>query len=146
MAMVYGDLDKILQKFIKVIIVWIKNLDMEFINGKMDGYIKETFKMIIEMDLVNCMMVKSLIIVVIGKMANKQINKSLTKFKIVLKRIPILIENHHLKFTIDQVSVLLRQIEMDNLEEIQYQILTEMIILKEINNFMLIIKINLFLK
>jgi hypothetical protein len=36
---------------IKAIILWIKNLDMEYINGRMDGYTKETFKMIIEMDL-----------------------------------------------------------------------------------------------
>ena len=42
-----------LVKVIKVIILWIKNQAMESINGKMGGYTKETFKMIIEMGMDN---------------------------------------------------------------------------------------------
>lgn len=36
---------------IKVITVWIKNQDTEYINGKMDGHIKEILIMITEMDM-----------------------------------------------------------------------------------------------
>lgn len=51
---------------IKAIILWIKNLDMEYINGRMDGYTKETFKMIIEMDLDSYIKDKNACIKVIG--------------------------------------------------------------------------------
>ena len=51
MAMVYGVCSKNPLRFTKGIIVWIKSLDMECINGKMDGYIKEILIMIIEMVL-----------------------------------------------------------------------------------------------
>jgi hypothetical protein len=44
---------------------------MEFINGKMDGFIKEIFRMIIEMGSVNYLMVKTVFIEVIGLMDNK---------------------------------------------------------------------------
>jgi len=45
-------------KIIKDIIKWIKNVDMEFILGKMDGAIREIFKMIIEMDMENYILMK----------------------------------------------------------------------------------------
>jgi hypothetical protein len=64
----------IISNFVKVtkaIIKWIKNLVMEFINGKMDGFIKEIFRMIIEMGSVNYLMVKTVFIEVIGLMDNK---------------------------------------------------------------------------
>lgn len=51
---------------IKAIILWIKNQDMEYINGRMDGYTKETFKMIIEMDLDSYIKDKNACIKVIG--------------------------------------------------------------------------------
>jgi hypothetical protein len=44
---------------------------MEFINGKMDGFIKVIFRMIIEMDLVNYLIVKTAFIEAIGLMDNK---------------------------------------------------------------------------
>jgi hypothetical protein len=57
MAMGFGDLAMILIKSIRDIILWIKSQDMVFINGTMDGHIREIFKMILEMVLVNFMTV-----------------------------------------------------------------------------------------
>lgn len=51
MAMVFGAMEVNLPKDIRAIIAWIKSLDMECTNGKMDGYTKETLIMIWEMDL-----------------------------------------------------------------------------------------------
>lgn len=76
MAMAFGESMKILHKCIKGIIVWIKNQVMEFISGRMNGFIKEISKMIYEMVLVSCMKVINLFIVDIGKMVNRQIKIS----------------------------------------------------------------------
>lgn len=40
-------------KNIRDIIVWIKNLDMGNILGRMDGFIKEIFRMTIDKDMAN---------------------------------------------------------------------------------------------
>lgn len=40
-------------KNIRDIIVWIKNLDMDNILGRMAGFIKEIFRMIIDRDMVS---------------------------------------------------------------------------------------------
>lgn len=52
---------------------WIKNQGMEFMNGKMDGFTKEIFKMILEMVLESSMMEIKLFIGDFGKMGNKRI-------------------------------------------------------------------------
>lgn len=44
---------------------------MECINGKMGGFTKEIFKMIIEMDMENSLMVRLVFIEAIGLMENK---------------------------------------------------------------------------
>lgn len=58
-------------KAIKVTTQWTRNQDMECINGKMGGFTKEIFKMIIEMDMENSLMVRLVFIEVIGLMENK---------------------------------------------------------------------------
>lgn len=57
-------------KVIKAIIKWIRSQAMEFISGKMVGYIKEILKMIIEMVLANFSMDKIVYIKAIGLMDN----------------------------------------------------------------------------
>ena len=49
-------INKKVLKIIKVIMSMIKSLDMEHMNGKMDGFTKGILKMIIVMDTVNSMM------------------------------------------------------------------------------------------
>jgi hypothetical protein len=101
MDMVYGDLDKNKIKFIKDIIVWTKNQDMEYINGEMDGYIKEILIMIIEMGLGNFIMEINLLIEGSGKMENRRIKK-LGISKIQEIKVLLLKEINHQKFIIEQ--------------------------------------------
>lgn len=56
MGMEFGGLAVILIKNIRDIILWIKSQDMGFINGIMDGLIREISKMILEMVLASFMM------------------------------------------------------------------------------------------
>lgn len=51
---------------IKDIIVWIRNLDMANILGLMDGFIKETLKMIIEKDMASYLIISSVFFKVSG--------------------------------------------------------------------------------
>lgn len=54
MGLGYGKWDKMrMTKNIRDIIVWIKNLDMDNILGRMAGFIKEIFRMIIDRDMVS---------------------------------------------------------------------------------------------
>lgn len=53
-GMDYGKWGKMrMTKNIRDIIVWIKNLDMGNILGRMDGFIKEIFRMTIDKDMAN---------------------------------------------------------------------------------------------
>ena len=61
---------------------------MEFINGKMDGFIKEILMMIIEMDMANYMMDTRLCTEDIGKMDSKMLNNN-----ILIKEILIVLES-----------------------------------------------------
>lgn len=76
MAMEFGEIMKIQHKFTKGITAWIKNQVMEFMSGKMHGFIKEISKMIYAMDLDNYMREVNVHIVDTGKMVNKQIKRS----------------------------------------------------------------------
>lgn len=58
-------------KAIKVIMKWIRNQVMGFINGKMDGFIKEILRMTTEMDSDNFLMKKTVCIRDIGLMVSK---------------------------------------------------------------------------
>ena len=75
MDMVYGVWAKNPLRFTKGIIVWIKSQDMEFINGKMDGYIKEILIMIIEMVSESYIMEINWFIEDFGIMESKPTNK-----------------------------------------------------------------------
>ena len=75
MDMEFGDLAITLIKNIRDIILWIKSQAMGSISGIMDGLIREIFKMILEMVLVNFMMVINSHIEDFGKMDNRQISK-----------------------------------------------------------------------
>ena len=57
MVMEYGKQIMIKFNHIKVTMRWIRSQDMAFIHGKMVGLIKETLKMILEMDMDSFMMV-----------------------------------------------------------------------------------------
>lgn len=58
-------------KVIKDTIRWIRNRGMVCINGKMDGYTKVIFRMIIVMGMDNCWMDRNVCIKDIGKMDSK---------------------------------------------------------------------------
>lgn len=58
-------------KITKAITQWIRNQDMEFINGKMVGYIKGIFRMTIETDLGSFTMDKNVCIGGFGQMENR---------------------------------------------------------------------------
>ena len=58
-------------KNIKDTMQWIKNQDMEFINGKMVGFTKEISKMTIEMATDSYLITIKAYIGAIGKMVNK---------------------------------------------------------------------------
>ena len=76
-VMDYGVLvNKMIVKNIKDIIRWIKNLGMVFINGKMDGLIKEISKTTIEMGMENYLMEIYVYTVVSGKMENNPNDRS----------------------------------------------------------------------
>ena len=51
MDMEYGDMAESLKRVIKDTTVWIRSQAMECTNGIMDGFIRETLIMILEMDL-----------------------------------------------------------------------------------------------
>lgn len=97
MVMVFGDMVANPLKNTKDITAWIKNQDMEYMNGKMVGYIKEISIMILEMDLESYMTKINWYIEDIGKMDNKLISKLPALRKYLLK-VQIIWTNIHLKF------------------------------------------------
>ena len=79
-GMVFGQwtpkmMNRIHANSIKDIIQWIRNLDTESMNGKMDGHIKAISKMIIVMAMGNCMIWINVSIRVFGKMDKKLMDK-----------------------------------------------------------------------
>ena len=69
--MEFGNSIGIAFKFIRVTMRMIRNQGMEFMSGKMDGFIKETSIRTIEMDMGNFMMAIRLFIEDIGKTDSK---------------------------------------------------------------------------
>ena len=69
--MEFGSYIKTLSKITKDITKAIKNQDMEFMNGKMDGFIRETSIMTIEMGLESFMMAMKLYTGGSGRMDNR---------------------------------------------------------------------------
>lgn len=64
-------------RIIKAIMQWIRNQVMGFINGKMDGFTKETSKMTIGMGMDNSMMESNVFIAAFGWMDSKFSQKRL---------------------------------------------------------------------
>ncbi len=91
-------------RFIRDIIAWIRSLDMEFINGRMDGYIKEILIMTWEMVSGNCMKVWSLFTEAFGIMENSQMKKPETTINyspLDRRHLP----KRHLRFIIGRLVV-----------------------------------------
>lgn len=73
--MAYGDQANIYKKNIKDIIVWTKNLVMEYTNGKTGGYTREILIMICVMDLASSMTEINLFTEVFGETDNRLISR-----------------------------------------------------------------------
>ena len=81
---------------------------MEFMSGKMVGFIKEISKTIYAMDSVSYWKETNVSTVDIGKMANRQINKAMGTLEMyyLIIQCQKLLQRRHLKFITEKQAVL----------------------------------------